>query len=137
MFKLSPRTEPLFTVSTDAKFRERVLSVLERNLLRKVLQICKILLPKVFLANICIEHNFRRARLKFAIRISDFELYFANFFWTRLGRAESAEPALGGVQQQGRGGGVGATGGQPRSHPHLQDTVQHLLHPRHLGDGHR
>ncbi len=74
------------------------------------------------------------------LRISDFEFHFAHFFLParRLaGRAESAESALGGVQQQGRCGGVGATGGQPRSHPHLQDTVQHLLHTRHLGDGHR
>ncbi len=70
----------------------------------------------------------------FALRISDFEFNFAR---RRAGRAESAEPALGGVQQQGRGGGVGATGGQPRTHTHLQDTVQHLLHTRHLGDRHR
>jgi hypothetical protein len=73
----------------------------------------------------------------FALRISYFEIHFAKFFLTRLGRAEPAEPALGGVQQQGRGGGVGATGGQPRTHTHLQDTVQHLLHTRHLGDCHR
>ena len=52
------------------------------------------------------------------------------------GRAQPAQPAVGGVQQQGRRGGLGAAGRQPRPHPHLQDPVQHLLHPRHLGDCH-
>jgi len=60
--------------------------------------------------------------------------FYSNF---SSGRSQSAKPQVGRVPGQGRHGRLAADGRQPRPHPDLQDPVQHLLHPGHLGDGYR
>jgi hypothetical protein len=54
-----------------------------------------------------------------------------------LGCSKSTGLAMGRMSGQGRDGGLAADGRQPRPDPDLQDSVQHVFHAGHLGNGYR